>query len=337
MFFRQLTFDKKRHKILIMENLTKMKEIFNKLALVTMLAGSVLSFNSCKEQIHGDNPVDPIVQPDKPNTPSVTDERLHTIGNGNYQFRNFMYENGFVDEKVKNSLNDAKSYRNVMLGNLNKSLEGNSEAQSYFADYIANLESVQFRNRGSDLNPVDIDAPIVTLNEHHKPIMVEIVKNINTPLDQDRFIRYYESLTNEAYKHGFGSNFNNDAVETYEMQKSEVIRKWAGMHRVTGTIQLFDIEADMNSGYTKISNRMDQLLTEAASNIGNGVTLEHLRSVVNNSFIINSLDAIHDSTIQAHYLAGCMSLETEGTIVEAMDEVKSPLTQTNMVMNERSL
>lgn len=89
MFFRQLTFDKKRLKILIMENLTKMKEIFNKLALVTMLAGSVLSFNSCKERIHGGNPTDPIVQPENP-APAPELTNMKTVGNNNYKFVSFM-------------------------------------------------------------------------------------------------------------------------------------------------------------------------------------------------------------------------------------------------------
>lgn len=343
MFFRQLTFDKKRLKILIMENLTKMKEIFNKLALITMFTGSVLSFNSCKERIHGGNPVEDqcVYCDDEKNDNSCvngsecghgyTDERLHTIGNGNYQFRNFMYETGFVDEKVASSLNDARSYRNVMLGNLNKSLEGNSESQAYFADYIANLGSVQFINRGSDQNPVDIDAPIVTLNEHHKPIMVNIIKKLD-PLDRKHFIVYFQTLSNEAYRIGYGNQFNN-SNEDYNKQKEFAQELWTNWN---GNGKDFDITYDSNGlnrdSAIAITNNLDNLLDTAAANIGNGVTAENLRAVVNNSFIINSLDAIHDSTIQAHYLAGCMSLETKGTITDELIE-----TARNLQTQEQSL
>lgn len=340
--FLELTFDKKRLKILIMENLTKMKEIFNKLALVTMFVGSVLSFNSCgeKEQIHGaDNPVEDqcVYCDDEKNDNSCVNGSecgcfIETIGN--YKFPNFPEETGMIDEQAATILNNAKSYMNVILGDLNESLKGNSAAQSYFADYINNLNSIEYEKN----NTTGIDPVINDLNEYHKRIFVEIVKNINTPLKQDRFIRENEAFDTKCYKDGFGSNFINDAVETYETQKSEVIRKWAGMHRVTGTEQPFDIEEDMNCGYTNISQDMDRLLEEAAANIGHGVTAEHLSIIKSGSNIIKYLDAKHDLHARAlHNMSSCVSLETQGTIVNAMDEVKLPLTQTNMVMNERSL
>lgn len=320
-----------------------MKEIFNKLALVTMLAGSVLSFNSCgdKEQIHGGNPTTPVEDQcvycdDEKNDNSCVNGSecgcIETIGN--YKFPNFPKETGMIDEQAATILNNAKSYMNVILGDLNKSLEGNSAAQAYFANYINNLNSIEYKRD----NTFGIDKVINKLNEYHKTIFVEIVKNINTPLGQDRFIRYNEALDTKGYKDGYGSNFINDAVETYETQKSEVIRKWAGMHRVTGTKQPFDIENDMNCGYTEILNDMDRLLEEAATNIGHGVTAKHLSIIKNGSNIIKYLDAKHDFYGQAlHDMSSCVSLEAQGTIVNAMDEVKLPLTQTNMMMNERSL
>lgn len=326
-----------------MENLTKMKEIFNKLALVTMFVGSVLSFNSCgeKEQIHGaaDNLVEDqcVYCDDEKNDNSCVNGSececfIETICN--YKFPNFPEETGMIDEQAATILNNAKSYMNVILGDLNESLKGNTEAQAYFADYINNLESIQYKRD----NTTGIDPVINQLNRFHKTIFVEIVKNINDPLNQDRFIRYNEAFDTKGYKDGYGSNLINDAVETYETQKSEVIRKWAGMHRVTGTIQLFDIEEDMNCGYKEISKDMDRLLEEAAANIGHGVTAKHLSIIKSGSNIIKYLDAKHDFYGRAlHNMSSCVSLETQGTIVNAMDEVKLPLTQTNMVINERSL
>lgn len=335
-----------------MENLTKMKEIFNKLALVTMLAGSVLSFNSCgdKEQIHGGNPVEEI----KDQCGYCDDEKIdnscvdgsecggktipeasdiETIGN--YKFPNFPQETGKIDEKAATTLNNAKSYMNVILGDLNKSLEGNSAAQAYFADYINNLKSIEYEKN----NTTGIDPVINDLNEYHKRIFVEIVKNINTPLDQNRLTRYYKALDVKIYEEGWGNNLdaNTDIKEKCEQQRTRIINEWIGLHNVTGSTQLFDIENDMNCGYTEILNDMDRLLEEAATNIGHGVTAKHLSIIKNGSNIIKYLDAKHDFYGQAlHDMSSCVSLEAQGTIDEAMDEV-SPLTQTNMMMNERSL
>ena len=332
MFFRQLTFDKKRLKILIMVNLTKTKEFFNKLALVTMLAGSVLSFNSCgeKEQIHGaDNPVEDqcVYCDDEKNDNSCVNGSecgcfIETIGN--YKFPNFPQETGMIDEKAATTLSNAKSYMNVILGDLNESLKDNSAAQAYFADYINNLNSIEYEKN----NTTGIDPVINDLNEYHKRIFVEIVKNINTPLNQNRLTRYYKAFDMKIYEDGWGNNLdaNTDIKEKCEQQRTRIINEWIGLHNVTGTEQLFDIEEDMNCGYTNISQDMYRLLEEAATNIGHGVTAEHLSIIKSGSNIIKYLDAKHDFYGRAlHNMSSCVSLETQGTIDEAMDEV-SPLT-----------
>ena len=324
--------------------MTKMKNLLNKLALVTMLVLIMFTF-SCGGK--GDNPVDNCKYcndelednscidgsecgGEEITVPSAAD--IETIGN--YQFPNFPDETGMIDQKAKTLLSNTQSYMNVMLGNLKASLKGNPEAQAYFADYINNLSSIEYQLD----NNTGIDPVINQLNRFHKPIFVEIVKHINTALGQDRFIRYNEAFDTKCYEDGWGSNLNDDAQSECDKQKSEVIRKWAGMHRVTGTIQLFDIEADMNNGYTKISQEMDESLAQAAANIGHGVTAEHLRIIKSGSNIIKYLDARHDFYGRAlHEMSSCVPLERKGTIVEAMDEVKTSLTQTNMVMNERSL
>lgn len=325
-----------------------MKEIFNKLALVTMLGCSVLSFNGCgdKEQIYGGNPVeDQCVHCDDEKIDNscvngsecggeeISASDIETIGN--YKFPNFPEETGMIDQQAATILNNAKSYMNVILGDLKESLKGNAEAQAYFADYINNLESIKYQKN----NTTGIDPVINYLNGYHKTIFVEIVKNINTPLDQNRLTRYYKALDMKIYEEGWGDNLDarTDIKEKCEQQRTRIINEWIGLHNVTGTIQLFDIEEDMNCGYGRILEDMDRLFEEAATNIGHGVTAEHLSIIKNGSNIIKYLDAKHDLHAEAlHNMSSCVSLETQGTIDEAMDEV-SPLTQTNMMMNERSL
>lgn len=263
------------------------------------------------------------------NIPGASD--IETIGN--YKFPNFPEETGMIDEKAATTLNNASSYMNVILGDLNKSLEGNTEAQAYFADYINNLKSIDYKRD----NTFGIDKVINKLNEYHKTIFVEIVKNINTPLDQNRLTRYYKTLDVKIYEEGWGDNLdaNTDIKEKCEQQRTRIINEWIGLHNVTGTEQPFDIENDMNCGYTLILQDMDRLLDEAATNIGHGVTAKHLSIIKSGSNIIKYLDAKHDFYGQALHNS-CVSLESQGTIDEAMDEA-SPLNQNNMMMNERSL
>ena len=335
------------------KKLTKVKKAFNKLALVTMLGASVLSFNACRDneagRIHGGNPVeDQCVYCDDEkidNTcidgsecggkeiiiPGASD--IETIDN--YKFPNFPEETGMIDQQAATILNNASSYMNVILGDLNESLKDNAEAKEYFAGYIKNLESIEYKRD----NTFGIDKVINKLNEYHKTIFVEIVKNINTPLDQNRLTRYYKALDMKIYEDGWGDNLDarTDIKEKCEQQRTRIINEWIGLHNVTGAIQPFDIEEDMNCGYGRILEDMDRLFAEAATNIGHGVTAKHLSIIKNGSNIIKYLDAKHDLHAEAlHNMNSCVSLETQGTIDEAMDEV-SPLTQNNMMMNERSL
>lgn len=287
-----------------MENLTKMKEIFNKLALVTMLAGSVLSFNGCRGneagQIHGGNPTDPIVKPDNP-APAPELTNMKTVGNNNYKFVSFM-GTGMIEEKAASTLNDAKSYMNTMLGDLNKSLEDNAEAKAYFADYIKNLESIEYeRDNTSGIDPV-----INQLNRFHKTIFVEIVKNLNAQ-DRKDFIVCREALANDDYGYALSNEFNNNR-ESYDKRKDKILQLWNNWN-IPVEINYNDNGLDDNS-LCSITNHLDELYARAAANIGHGVTKEHLNIFHNASHGIESTDAAHDFYGSAlHNMSSCVSLE----------------------------
>lgn len=286
-----------------MENLTKMKEIFNKLALVTMLGCSVLSFNGCKERIHGGNPTDQIVQPENP-APAPELTNMKTVGNDNYIFVSFM-GTGMIDEKAASTLNDAKSYMNTMLGDLNKSLEGNAEAKAYFTDYINNLESIEYKRD----NTTGIDPVINQLNRFHKTIFVEIVKNLNAQ-DRKDFIVCREALANDDYGYALSNEFNNNR-ESYDERKDNILQLWDNWHMNGKPFDIIYNEngLDDNSLYD-ITNHLDGIYERAAANIGHGVTKEHLNIIHNASHAIESTDAAHDFYGRAlHNMSSCVSLE----------------------------
>lgn len=301
------------------KKLTKVKKVFNKLALVTMLAGSVLSFNSCKERIHGGNPVEEIKDQcsycnDEQNDNTCidgsecgykyTDERLQTIGNGNYQFVSFM-GTGMIEEKAASTLNDANSYMNVMLGDLNKSLEGNAEAKAYFTEYINNLESIEYIRD----NTFGIDKVINKLNEYHKTIFVEILKNLNAQ-DRKDLIVCREALANDDYGYALSNEFNNNR-ESYDERKDNILQLWDNWHMNGKPFDIIYNEngLDDNSLYD-ITNHLDGIYERAAVNIGHGVTKEHLNIIHNASHAIESTDAAHDFYGSAlHNMSSCVSLE----------------------------
>ena len=350
MFFRQLTFDKKRLKILVMVKFNKMKEFFNKLALVTMLAGSVLSFNSCgdKEQIHGGNPVEDqcVHCDDEKNDNSCvngsecgygyTDERLHTIGNGNYQFRDFMY-GVMVNDMAVSAVNDAKSYMNVMMGDFEKSLEGNSSAQAYFADYIKNMKTIDYSINYN----VGIDLVINDINNHSKPIFVDIIRNLD-PLDRDRYIVYHQALNADVY----GSknvNINDDVNQNYNKEKEIIQRRWTNWNKDGKPFEIvFDDNGLTHESAVDITNAMDALHDKAATKMGNGLTGEMLSNVTNNALSVPSLDRVHDvmgNALDSH--KSCAPVESEITIVEAMNKEATKLLELeqanyNNITNEYS-
>lgn len=315
-----------------------MKEIFNKLALVTMLAGSVLSFNSCgdKEQIHGGNPVEDqcVHCDDEKNDNSCvngsecgygyTDERLHTIGNGNYQFRNFMYENGFVDEKVKNSLNDAKSHINVLLGNFSDSFKNN-----YSDAFVLVKENGAFELD----NSAGIDYTINRINISCKPFIIDIAKNINNPIDQKRLIVYYQNLDTHAERKGYGNEFDSNN-EDYNQNIEEAQRRWTNWNTEG---KPFDITYDGNGlthdSAVNITNDLDRILNEAATNIGNGMTQADLRNIINISFTASSLDAVHDFTAASLH-KNCVK-STESILDALVDTVRNLQTQEQSLQQTR--
>ena len=252
----------------------------------------------------------------------------HLLGNGNYQCRNFMVDEatGYVEDKAQVYLNEAKTYMNKQISEFENMLKGNSNAQTYFADYINNIKNVNYK-----LNPnVGMDLPIKSINNYVKPICVDIVKNISSPLNQKRMIRCYEAMTIRAKKDCYGNKLNADAQQEYEENKSWVIENWQGMHRVTGTQQPFDLGADMDNGFMQITEAMDTFLAEAAVNMG--IPVEILRNFINQTFVIPGLNAPHDYVDQA-IPHSCLYIEP---IVKAMDEA-APLQRTNMVMNNCSI
>ena len=323
-----------------MENLTKMKEIFNKLALITMLTGSVLNFNSCggneAGRIHGGNPVEEIkdqcvhCDDEKIDNTCIdgsecghkyTDERLHTIGNGNYQFYDFLYkDDGMMDAKVASGLSDAKSYMNTLIGNFKKSLEGNSAAEAYFADYIRNMESISYTTNGT----TGFDPVINQINNYSKPIFIDVLRNLD-PIDRDQYIVYHQAMNAHVYggEHG---NFNSDINDIYNEEKEIIQRRWTNWNKDGKPFEIiFDDKGLTKKSADDITNAMDNLHNKAATRMGNGLTKEMLSDATNCALSVPGLDLVHDIYKNLDSHKTCAPVELQINIVDAMNEEATKL------------
>jgi len=240
----------------------------------------------------------------QPNTD--TDSQINvkyttTLGNGNYVMHNFRVTTGCntVDESVNKDLTKAESY----IKGLVKGFSENLKAKYSF-------ESIEEKDAFKLSNTYGFDFTINRIHNTCEPIMVDIIKNIDTPLDRSRFIRYYHALSNEAYKYGFGSRFGiitteENSKKNYEDNKASVIRAWTNLHNIAGVEQPFDMKADIeDDNCLQTTIGMDALITAIAPKMG--LQPKDLRNAVNLSFTVDPMKSWHcmvETTLPAHY--GC--------------------------------
>ena len=252
---------------------------------------------------------------------TITDERLHTIGNGDYEFRDFMYD-GMANEVATLAVNDAQSHVNVIMGKFEQSLNGNSAAQAYFADYIQNMKSVEYEVN----NTFGIDNVIDKINDSHKPLFVDVIKNLD-PLEQKQYIVYTESLNAHVYGGKYG---NYDSInQNYNKEQETIQRRWTNWNPNGKPFEIvFGNEGLTPESAKDITDAMNALHEKVADRMGHGFTAEMFCLAFNNALTIPGLKVVDDSNNRALHTT-CYAL-SDGTIVDAMvDEVRRLLEQEN--------
>ena len=246
-------------------------------------------------------------------TECIYNERFYKIGNGDYEFRDFLYTSGMVDEKAASAVNDAQSHMNVMMDKFEQSLNGNSSAQAYFADYIQNMESIEY-----ELDSLSgIDPVINKINHFSKPLFVDVIRNLD-PLERDQYIVYHRALNAHVYggKHG---NYTDDVYQNYNEEQEETQRLWEVWNPNGKPFEIvFGNEGLTTESATDITNAMNKLHEKAADRMGHGITAEMLRHAVNNALTVPGLKVVDDAFSRGLHTE-CVAL-SNGTIVDAMDE-----------------
>lgn len=255
----------------------------------------------------------------------IYNERFYKIGNGDYEFRDFLYTSGMMDEKAASAVNDAQSHMNGMMDKFEQSLNGNSAAQAYFADYIQNINSIEYTiNDTTGFDPI-----INEINNYGKPLFVDVIRNLD-PLEQKQYIVYTEALNAHVYggKHG---NYTDDINQNYNEEIEIIQRRWTNWNKDGKPFEIvFGNLGLTTESATDITNAMNALHEKAAGRMGHGITAEMLRHAVNNTLTVPSLDLVHDAYRGLKTHEYCVPLEDQGTIVDAMvEEVRRLLEQEN--------
>ena len=229
------------------------------------------------------------------------DVKTATLGNGNYTMTCFMVETqtGDVENEVNNNLTEAESYIKGLVNGFSESLNDRPDTKAHFDNFINQVNNIDFVNQ---INGYGFDLNILKLQNACRPVINEIKNNINDPIDQRRFVCYYNVLGNKVYEYGCDTSFGgtygkNNTQENYDFNKSLAITEWTDLYGKAA-----DFNADIENGCTNVTNGMDNLIEQAAHNMGNGIEADDLRKVVNLSFNINSLDSMHDrySSVQIY-------------------------------------
>ena len=235
-----------------------------------------------------------------------------TLGNGNYVLHNFIGEETDsinVDNSMAKSLNyylgKGETYVMDLVDKFSESLQDRPTAQAYFNEFIHAQKSNEFQRLNENgKNPYSFDNTISGISVPCEPIFENMIRNIDTNRDRVMFIACYQTITNEAYKYGLGTSRNgsNKQMDHYEDVREDINSMWTAKTLNNP----FDINDDIdNQNCQQITNELDSLLKQVANNIGNDVTADDLRQVINISTTANSLTAMHSRSASALKHTSC--------------------------------
>ena len=253
-----------------------------------------------------------------------------TLGNGNYILHNFIGEESNVlranqiAKDVNYYLGKGETYVTGLVDKFSESLQDRPTAQAYFNSFISAQKSNKFQRLNENgINTYGFDKTINGIGVPCESIFENIIRNIDTNRDRHLFIRCYQALSNEAYKYGLGAGRNGSSkqMDYYNDIREEINDAWAGK----AINNAFDINHDIdNQNCQQITNEMDSILTQSANKMGNNITANDLRQVINIANTAYSLTAMENRAASALEHTGC-SINLE--IVNTMNDVAREMYQ----------
>ena len=232
-----------------------------------------------------------------------------TMGNGNYVIHNFIGEKdnfasaNTIGKDMNYYLGKGETYVMGLIGKFSESLQDRPAAQVYFQEFINAQKANKFQTLRENMsNPYGFDSTINGISNASEPVFENIIRNIDTNRDRHLFIRCYQALSNEAYKYGLGTASSSSRLDYYQNIREEINVAWTA-----GTINNpFDINHDIDhKNCQQITYEMDNILNYTANNMGNDVTTNDLRQVINIANTAYSLKAMENRVAPALEHTGC--------------------------------
>lgn len=231
-----------------------------------------------------------------------------TLGNGNYFAHCFegdgtSTKHDTVAKDMNYYLGKGETYVMALVDKFSESLQDRPAAQAYFQEFINAQKANEFQTLFETIsNPYGFDHTVNGISNASEPVFENIIRNIDTNRDRHLFIRCYQALSNEVYKRGKGIASSSSRLEYYQNVREEINDAWTA-----GTINNpFDINHDIdNQNCQQITNEMDSILTHTANNMGNDVTANDLRQVINIANTAYSLTAMENGVAPILEHTGC--------------------------------
>lgn len=226
------------------------------------------------------------------------------LGNGNYVIHNFISEddNILYDTAVEDTnhyLALGKTYLTNQYNQFKKSLEGRPAAQAYFQAYDITA-ATQYMEVGENVDPGgnNLDRVMNNISQPSEKYFYDMVKNLNSNEERNTFILCYGVMANEARHFGYGEQRINYLEKYYRVRQNHSTL-WKKEWPVS---ESFDLDQDIdNNNFQQITNTMDKLLAQTAHNLNQkyqyDLTANDLRQIMNLSFNISSITAIHESIL----------------------------------------
>ncbi|MBP3449525.1 MAG: hypothetical protein J6K22_03575 [Spirochaetaceae bacterium] len=181
-----------------------------------------------------------------------------------------------------------------------------------FDEYTSGLstETTSYKNNFDYLIGSTTDDYNKSINDICKPIFEDITQNIiatsdNPALDKDSLWVCYRAFKLEDYKKAYkdfenSSGYNTFGKDYYDTEKQQIIDGWNWIYSTDsnyGATSPFNIYISEN-GTEKLNpeaiQHINSMLTKAASRMN--VNVNDLQNMINFSFVMDSLDAVHDYT-----------------------------------------
>ena len=256
------------------------------------------------------------------------------LSNG-YVIHNFFGNNPKFQPKtmvddVNKYLGKAETYMMGLVDGFSQSLSDRPAAKAYFQPYINELKNNDYYTVNKNDAPYSNIDPLITINSQAgEYIFKDIIKNLPEVNDRGDFYYAYRTLGNEAFKEGYGKDFYSypDTATKYNRERDS-INIWSDEWN-------FDLDNDIdNNNCQQVVSKLHAAATKAAGNMGNGVTADDLRRVVNLSLTANSMQSMHNvASANLNHTACGLGL----TVNQAMWDVILEMEQSRSAVKDQGL